>query len=59
MGSNWVNRLLPQIRSAGTTLALMKIAPEARQVKITYKLPEPIMITPLAGGGFEPPASGL
>jgi hypothetical protein len=29
------------------------------QAEITYRLPEPILKTNLAGGGFEPPTSGL
>ncbi len=37
----------------------IKLAPEARVIRFTPGLPEPIMLTPLAGGGFEPPTSGL
>ncbi len=37
----------------------MKLAPDDLHVETTYKLPEPIMNTMVAGGGFEPPTSGL
>ncbi|MCX6645004.1 MAG: hypothetical protein NTY09_01390 [bacterium] len=31
----------------------IKLAPEARQVKLTYRLPEPILITQLAGAVYQ------
>ena len=37
----------------------IKIAPDALDVKITYRLPEHLLRHDLAGGGFEPPTSGL
>ncbi len=37
----------------------IKLAPDDLNVEITYKLPEPIMNSDIAGGGFEPPTSGL
>ena len=33
-------------------ISKIRLAPVARQVNITYRLPEPIMITPLAGALF-------
>jgi hypothetical protein len=37
----------------------IKLAPEYLEVKITYNIPEPLVHSDLAGGGFEPPTSGL
>ncbi len=49
----------PEKKMVRLSVEDIKMAPEAGQVRLTYRLPEPIMITPLAGGGFEPPTSGL
>ncbi len=37
----------------------MKLAPERREVVLTYRVPEPIMIKMVAGAGFEPATFGL
>src|SRR5262249_46194507 len=40
-------------------VAEMKLAPETREVQITYRVPEPIMEKVVAGAGFEPATFGL
>ena len=42
-----------------TWVAEIELAPEKLEVEITYRLPEPIMNTKVAGAGFEPATSGL
>ena len=37
----------------------MTMAPESGEVEIRYRLPEPLVKSVVAGGGFEPPTSGL
>ena len=37
----------------------MKLAPESLEVEVDYKIPEPVVNSVGAGGGFEPPAFGL
>ena len=37
----------------------MKLAPEERVIEITYRLPEPVMESLVAGAGFEPATFGL
>ena len=37
----------------------IKLAPEARRIEIMYRIPGSVMIINVAGGGFEPPTSGL
>ena len=37
----------------------MKLAPDTREVEITYRVPEPVMLTLVAGAGFEPATFGL
>ena len=37
----------------------MKLAPELREVELTYRVPEPMMIKMVAGAGFEPATFGL
>jgi DNA invertase Pin-like site-specific DNA recombinase len=37
----------------------MKLAPERREVVLTYRVPEPMMIKMVAGAGFEPATFGL
>ena len=37
----------------------MKLAPERFEVEVTYRIPEPVMNTVVAGAGFEPATSGL
>lgn len=37
----------------------IKPAPDNLKVKITYKIPKPVVYVDLAGGGFEPPTFGL
>ncbi len=40
-------------------VAEMKLAPERREVEVTYRVPEPIMNNVVAGAGFEPATFGL
>ncbi len=42
-----------------TWVSEMKLAPEQLQVEITYRIPEPVMHSVVAGVGFEPTTSGL
>ena len=42
-----------------TWVAEMKLAPDTREVEITYRVPEPVMLTLVAGAGFEPATFGL
>ena len=37
----------------------IKLAPETLEVEIRYKIPEPVVDSMGAGGGFEPPTFGL
>ena len=37
----------------------IRMAPERRQVEITYRVPEPFVIALVAGAGFEPATFGL
>ena len=37
----------------------IKLAPERLEVEITYRIPEPVMNSVVAGAGFEPATSGL
>ena len=37
----------------------IKLAPETLEVEINYKIPEPVVDSMGAGGGFEPPTFGL
>ncbi len=37
----------------------MKLAPERSEVEITYRIPEPVMNSMVAGAGFEPATFGL
>ncbi len=37
----------------------IKLAPERREVELTYRVPEPVMNKVVAGAGFEPAAFGL
>ena len=48
-----------QKRLLRTWVSEVKLAPEQQQVEVTYRIPEPIMNGVVAGGGFEPPTSGL
>ena len=42
-----------------TCVGEMKLAPERLEVEITYRVPEPVMHSVVAGAGFEPATSGL
>ncbi len=46
-------------RFVGCWIDHIRLAPDALEVVITYKVPEPLLKSPIAGGGFEPPTSGL
>ena len=37
----------------------IKLAPETLEVEINYRIPEPVVVSMGAGGGFEPPTFGL
>ena len=37
----------------------IKLAPEQREVVLTYRVPEPVIINMVAGAGFEPATFGL
>ena len=40
-------------------VAKIELAPDDLEVRVQYKIPEPILNSHIAGGGFEPPTSGL
>ena len=42
-----------------TWMSEMKLAPERLEVEMTYRIPEPVMHSVVAGAGFEPATSGL
>jgi hypothetical protein len=54
-----VGTMAERKRLLGMWIAEMKLAPEQREVSITYRVPEPVVMKRVvAGAGFEPATSG-